>query len=128
MDFFFFFCVDMETVGLDAIATLSRRAGSLVNMKTVSRRRDDAIDATPASHRRWRRAFFFFSEPVGDSASSPLLFFFFFFFFSEDASALFRFFVGAELTTPGGADPSRGSLVELGKKRARMSRGWSLPL
>ena len=32
------------------------------------------------------------------------------------------------LTTPGGAEPSRGSLVALGKKRARMSRGWSLPL
>ena len=69
---------------------------------------------------------FFFSEPVGDSASLDL--FFFFFFFSDDASALFRFFVGAELTTPGGADPSRGSRVAFGKKRARTSRGWSLPL
>ena len=53
---------------------------------------------------------------------------FFFFFFSDDASALFRFFVGAEVTTPGGAEPSRGSRVAFGKKRARMSRGWSLPL
>jgi hypothetical protein len=54
--------------------------------------------------------------------------FFFFFFFSDAASALFRFFVGAELTTPGGAEPSRGSRVAFGKKRARTSRGWSLPL
>ena len=73
---------------------------------------------------------FFFSGPVSDSASpaSPLDLFFFFFFLSEPAASLFRFFVGAELTTPGGADPSRGSLVELGKKRARTSRGWSFPL
>ena len=53
---------------------------------------------------------------------------FFFFFFSEPAVSLFRFFVGAELTTPGGAEPSRGSRVAFGKKRARISRGWSLPL
>ena len=73
--------------------------------------------------------FFFFSEPVGDSASSPLDdFFFFFFFLSEPPGSLFRFFVGAELTTPGGAEPSRGSRVAFGKKRARTSRGWSLPL
>ena len=74
--------------------------------------------------------FFFFSEPVGDSASpaSLLDLFFFFFFFSDDASALFRFFVGAEVTTPGGAEPSRGSRVALGKKRALISLGWSLPL
>ena len=73
---------------------------------------------------------FFFSGPVSDSASpaSPLDLFFFFFFLSEPAASLFRFFVGAELTTPGGAEPSRGSLVEFGKKRARTSRGWSLPL
>ena len=79
---------------------------------------------------RWRRAFFFFSEPVGDSASpaSPLDFFFFFFFFSEPPGSPFRFFVGAELTTPGGAEPSRGSRVAFGKKRALISLGWSLPL
>ena len=73
--------------------------------------------------------FFFFSEPVGDSASpaSPLDFFFFFFFLSDTVS-LFRFFVGADVTTPGGAEPSRGSRVAFGKKRALMSRGWSLPL
>ena len=72
---------------------------------------------------------FFFSEPPGDKASSPLDLFFFFFFFSEPPGSLFRFFVGgAELTTPGGAEPSRGSLVELGKKRARTSRGCTFPL